>query len=70
MAKVITDHDMRDQVLAALGTYADEHDVEGIVEEIHRTHGLVDIETVDTAEFWKIVERHDLVNVPPHRNKP
>jgi len=58
MSKTITLRDMRQAVDVALGTYADDFDIDGIVTELHRAHGLVDIDGLDTDEFWAVVEQH------------
>lgn len=69
MEKLITDRDMKNQIAEALGEFGGDFDAEAIFEEIHRVHGLIDIEDMDTVEFWQIVEHHDLVNVPPSRSR-
>lgn len=69
MEKLITIDDMTQQVKTVLDGFVEDFDVEAIVEEIHRDHGLIDIDGLDDSEFWAIVERHDLVNVPPSRSK-
>jgi hypothetical protein len=63
----ITDHDMREQVKAALTSYVDSFDVEGIVNDLQAQFGTVDVETIDSVLFWRTVGRHDVENVPPHR---
>lgn len=59
MPRAITDQTMKDQIITALGAYADEFDVDGLFEEIHKTHGLIDIGGLSQEEFWTIAERHD-----------
>lgn len=58
---MITDRDMRDQVLATLPDAEDDYDVAGIVEEIQRRYGTVDIDIVPDSEYW-----HEIVFM--HRN--
>jgi len=55
---MITDRDMRTQVIAALDGRDAEFDVYAIVEDIHERYGLIDVETVDHDVFWLIVGRH------------
>lgn len=55
----VTDHDMRDEVLATLDDPAD-YNVTHIVDEIRRTYGTVKIEKIDHDAYWQIVERHAL----------
>ncbi len=56
---MITDRDIRDQIATAIQEQGEDFDVDGIVAEIQQTYGLVDIDTIPSAEFWAIVERHD-----------
>jgi hypothetical protein len=55
---MITDRDIRTQVIASLQDEADEFNVEAIVDEIRANYGLVDIEAIETGAYWAIVERH------------
>jgi hypothetical protein len=55
----MTDHDMREQVKAALDGREDAYDVEAIVSEIQETYGTTDIETLPGEHFWTLVERHE-----------
>jgi hypothetical protein len=68
---MITRDDIRIQVVDSLQEWAGDYDVEGIIDEIVTTYGLVDIDTIDPygpygrtepehAPYWAIVERHDL----------
>jgi hypothetical protein len=59
---MITDRDMRDQVLATLDGVAHEYDVAAIVEEIQHRYGTVDVDAVPDAEYWEIVRARELVN--------
>lgn len=60
MEKLITDRDMKDQISAALDGSASDFDIDGIFDEIHAAHGLIDIEGLNGEEFWDVVARHDL----------
>jgi len=51
----MTDQDMRDQVKLVLASDAPDFDVKGIVDDIQRDHGTVDINTVTAEKFWAIV---------------
>ncbi len=51
--------DIERQVFESLTDFADEHDINAIVDEILDRHGRIDrIEEVPEAEYWAIVERH------------
>ena len=58
MAKLITDHDMRDQVHETLGDEDAYFDITAIVSEIQSIYGTVAIDTISGEEFWEIVNRH------------
>lgn len=51
--------DLADQVATSLGDHGDDFDVEGIVEEIVREYGRVNIDSVDSDTYWAIVTKHD-----------
>ncbi|GAX57353.1 hypothetical protein [Streptomyces olivochromogenes] len=53
-----TSRDLRDQIVTATDASDGEYDVDAIVEEIVAAHGAVDIDTLDTDEFWAIVGKH------------
>lgn len=57
MANTITDREMREQVTEALTPYADDYDVNGIVDDIQALHGTININSWpgDIEGFWKIV---------------
>jgi hypothetical protein len=59
----ITDRDIREQVFTAVNAngedLAEGIDVEAITQEIMATYGRVDIDTIDTDEFWALVRKHD-----------
>jgi len=52
-----TDHDMRVQVTTALQEFADAYDIEGIVRDLIRDHGRVDVGTIPSGPFWATVAR-------------
>lgn len=57
---VITDRDMREQVLATLdGFHPEDYNVEAIVEEIQRVYGTVSVESIEDGAYWEIVARFD-----------
>lgn len=51
----MTDKDMREQVIQALGDDAGNYQIDWIVEEIQQRYGTVDIDHVGPDEFWAIV---------------
>jgi hypothetical protein len=56
----ITDRDLRNQIQEVIDAgEGDSIDVDGVYDEIHRAHGLVNLDDVDTDEFWTIVAKHD-----------
>jgi hypothetical protein len=55
---MVTDRDMREQVIATLDGDDTEHNVDAIVAEIQRTYGTVDISAVPHVRYWDIVARH------------
>lgn len=58
--------DIRTGVTMALVQDAEDHDVDGIVEEIGTRYGydLMSVNQVPTEEFWAIVQRHALSKSP------
>lgn len=61
-----TASNLRDQIVRATDASDGEYDIDAIAEEILQQHGAVDIETLDTAEFWAIVGKHAAdENTPP-----
>lgn len=52
------------EIIEPLGEYADQHDIDAIADETigsRRPEGRANVEffcTVDTDEFWEIVQRH------------
>lgn len=53
-----TSTDLRRQVTTATDASDGEYDVDAIVDEIIERHGAVDIDTLDSGEFWDIVGKH------------
>jgi hypothetical protein len=53
-----TSRDLHDQVTRATDASDGEYNVDAIVEEIVQQHGAVDIETLDSGEFWTVVGKH------------
>lgn len=53
-----TSRDLTDQVTRATDAADGTYDVPAIVAEIIEQHGAVDIETLDTGEFWAVVGKH------------
>ncbi len=60
MSGIITDQDMRDEVGIALGDYASEYDVRGIVAELIDRHGRRYLNDIPAADLWGTVSRHAL----------
>lgn len=52
-------NDIAYQISTTLDDYADDYNIDAIVDEIEKRHGLVDIDSIDSTEYWEIVERHD-----------
>lgn len=50
--------DIQRQVSDSLTDFADEHDIDAIVDEILDRYGSVGIEEVPDEEYWEIVQRH------------
>lgn len=55
---MFTARDLRDQIVTATNASDGEYDVDAITEEIIAKHGAVDVDTIDTDEFWAIVAEH------------
>lgn len=53
-----TSNDLRTQIVHATNASDGTYNVDAILEEILDKHGAVDIETLDTDEFWTIVGKH------------
>lgn len=58
--QVITDEDVRAEVLTTLADRKDEFDVQAIVSEIQATYGTVHIDVIDGEAYWDLVLRHAL----------
>ena len=55
--------ELRDQVRIATDAIVEDindYDVDAIVEDIVEAHGAVDVDTIDSGEFWETVGRHEL----------
>lgn len=57
---MITDKDMKAQIIEALEDWVTLFDVDKICDEIRATHGLCNINDVPNEVFWKIVEKHEI----------
>lgn len=55
-----TSNDLRDQVRTATNSSDGQYDVDAIVADIIERHGAVDVDTLDSDEFWAIVGNHEL----------
>ncbi|PWG13877.1 hypothetical protein DF268_08370 [Streptomyces sp. V2] len=53
-----TSRDLRDQIITATDASDGEYNIDAILDEIIEEHGAVDIDTLDTGEFWAIVGKH------------
>lgn len=63
---MITYRDIALQVTESLCDYVNEFNVDGIVRDIIDQFGLVDISTIDEAEYWGLVEKHDYALMEQH----
>lgn len=57
---MITSDDITRQVEASLTDWVSDFDVPAIVADIIATYGLVDIDDIDTEEYWALVQTHDV----------
>jgi hypothetical protein len=53
-----TARDLRDQIIRATDASDGDYDVDAITEDITAKYGAVDIDTIDTDDFWAIVAEH------------
>jgi antitoxin (DNA-binding transcriptional repressor) of toxin-antitoxin stability system len=53
-----TSSDLRTQIKTATDASDGHYDTEAIFEEIVESHGAVDVDAIDSAEFWEIVGKH------------
>jgi hypothetical protein len=53
-----TSRDLRDQIVIATDASDGTYDVDAITEEIVAQYGAVDIDTIETGDFWAIVGKH------------
>lgn len=51
--------ELRDQITRSLTDQAEGIDVDAVAEEIRDRYGVVDIDTIDSGEYWSIVRSHD-----------
>jgi hypothetical protein len=56
---MITDKDMKRQVIAALDGREGDYKVNKIVDDIQAVYGTVDIDDVPDGEFWDIVAKRE-----------
>lgn len=59
MPEPITSRDIAHQVTESLGADVADHDVAAIVADITDTYGRVDTDTIDDAEYWSLVAKHE-----------
>jgi hypothetical protein len=65
---MITDRDLRDQVLQSLQSEADLYNVDAVVAEIQSRWGLVDIDDIEPVDYWTLVAANLKANdVRPER---
>lgn len=55
----VTLTDLRNQITRSLTDQAEGIDVDAIAEEIRDRYGIVDIDSIDSDEYWEIVRSHD-----------
>jgi hypothetical protein len=55
---MITDRDVRYQIVESLDANADDFDVDAITDEFIRRWGLVHIDTAPAADYWALVQEH------------
>jgi hypothetical protein len=53
-----TSRDLRDQIVTATDASDGEYDVDAILADILEQYGAVDIDSLDSGEFWAIVGKH------------
>jgi len=57
---VVTDRDIRDEVVQSLTEFAGDFNVGGIVRAIIDRYGLVKIDDIPAGEYWPLVKRFDV----------
>jgi hypothetical protein len=55
---IFTSRDLRDQIITATDASDGNYDIDAIVEDIIEQHGAVDVDTLDTDDFWTTVGKH------------
>lgn len=56
--------DMANQVSVSLGDHDNEFDQEALLLELIHTFGIVDIDTIETVTYWRIVSKHERPTPP------
>ena len=56
---MITYTDIALQVTESLTDFVNDYDVDGIVRDVIARYGRVNIDAIDEAEYWGLVEKHD-----------
>ncbi len=51
--------DLSEQVILTLGTWADEFDIPGIVDELMCTYDHLSIDTISDSQFWTTAHKYD-----------
>ncbi len=55
-----TARDLHDQIVTATNASDGKYDVDAITEEIISKYGAVNVDTIDSTEFWQIVGKHSI----------
>lgn len=58
MVMIITDRDMRVQVVDSLTSFVAEFDVDALVDALIEAHGVCDIDDIPDRIYWATVERY------------
>lgn len=61
--KTMTAQELAYAVSVTMGDHAGDFDIDAIVEEIRDTYGPVDIDAIDSDEYWTIIKQHDTSTV-------
>lgn len=56
---IITDRDMKQQIVESLGAEGTTEWAERVYDKIHEVHGLIDIDDLPTIGYWEIVAESD-----------
>lgn len=57
----VTRRDMFDQVVHHIGDTTDQYDTDGIVHELVREYGVVDLDTIELTKRLRIIGRHKMI---------